>query len=284
MDSRCMNPRYSPAGNRGDKKNILAVEDDVEIISTHFALLSDRFRFIVKTSGAAAVQYLRDKPDIDLALIDVKLPDISGIEVLKEIKRTTPRTPVIIMTAYGNEQVAVSAFRSGARDYVIKPFNSDELRKRIVFCLSLTASNPASDRKALTSETDSITGNMLSFLRQDRKNRVIQQAIEYIENNFAADISLDRVATAAGLSRFHFSRVFKRTTGSTYQSYLNRVRIEQAKMLLQNDALSVTDAGYAVGYSDLTHFERIFKKLTGVSPSRWRRNSERKPELGNTAP
>jgi len=69
-------------------------------------------------------------------------------------------------------------------------------------------------------------------------------------------------------------------TGMTYQSYLNRVRIEQAKKLLNDDALSITDTGSAVGYSDLTHFERIFKKLTGITPSQFRRRTSALPSTG----
>ena len=63
----------------------------------------------------------------------------------------------------------------------------------------------------------------------------------------------------------------------TYLSYVNRVRIEQAKKLLNDDALSITDTGYAVGYTDLTHFERIFKKVSGITPSQYRRRTSSLP-------
>jgi YesN/AraC family two-component response regulator len=73
-------------------------------------------------------------------------------------------------------------------------------------------------------------------------------------------------------------------TGLTYQSYLNRVRIEQAKKLLNDNELSITDTGYAVGYSDLTHFERIFKKLTGATPSQYRRRTSSLPASSQDIP
>ena len=117
-----------------------------------------------------------------------------------------------------------------------------------------------------------------------RKNHNMQHALEYIHNNFSTDISLDRVAGTAGISKYHFSRLFKEMTGLTYQSYVNRVRIEQAKKLLNDDALSITDAGYAVGYSDLTHFERIFKKLTGTTPSQYRRRTSSLPASSQQHP
>lgn len=261
----------SPVQAHDTKKRILVVEDDAEIIKVHQELLSDHFSVSIKTSGMQAIQYLKGGPDIALALVDVKLPDISGIEVLKELKKRQPSVPAIIITAFGSEHVAVKAFRCGARDYIKKPFSNDELLGRINFCLSLNILEQGGHRKALTSETDQIASEIVARARSSSKDNDIQQALRYIHNNFATEISLDRVAMTAGISKFHFSRLFKKMTGSTYQSYLNQVRVEQAKNLLQSDTLTVTDIGYAVGYSDLTHFERIFKKLTGTTPSQYRR-------------
>ena len=260
-----------------DKKRILIVEDDADIIKVHRELLSNQFTVIIKSSGMRAIGYLKGNPDIDLVLLDIKLPDISGIEVLKEIKKIKPCVPTIIITAFGSENVAVKAFRCGARDYVKKPFSNDELLRRINFCLSLNIIEQAKHRKALTNEADEFTADFVSRAKTGRKNHNLQQAINYIHNNFSTDISLDLVAGTAGISKFHFSRLFKEMTGLTYQSYLNRVRIEQAKKMLEDEALTITDAGYAVGYADLTHFERIFKKLTGTTPSQYRRRSSSLP-------
>jgi two-component system, response regulator YesN len=269
---------------QNDKKRILVVEDDTEITKILRELLSDRFAVIIKSSGMQAIRYLKENPDIDLALLDIKLPDISGIEVLKEIKKTKPCVPAIIMTAYGNEHVAVKAFRCGARDYIKKPFSSDELLRRIDFCLSLNIVEQAKHRKVLTNEADEFAADLVSRTKAGRKNCNLQQALNYIHNNFSTDISLDRVARTAGISKYHFSRLFKEMTGLTYQSYLNRVRIEQAKKLLNDDALSITDTGCAVGYSDLTHFERIFKKLTGNTPSQFRRRPSSRPVASQDLP
>jgi two-component system response regulator YesN len=274
----------SRARIRDDKKRILIVEDDDDIIKVHQQLLSDLFTVIVKPSGMRAISYLRGNPDIDLVLLDIKLPDMSGIEVLKEIKKIKPCVPTIIITAFGSENIAVKAFRCGARDYVKKPFNNDELLRRINFCLSLNIIEQARDRKVLTNEADEVAADFVSRTTNGRKNHNLQQAIKYIHNNFSTDISLDRVAGTAGISKYHFSRLFKEMTGLTYQSYLNRVRIEQAKKLLNDEELSITDTGYAVGYSDLTHFERIFKKLTGTTPSQYRRRTSSLPASSQHIP
>jgi YesN/AraC family two-component response regulator len=254
-----------------DKKRILIVEDDAKINKVHRELLSDHFTVIIKPSGTLAIRYLRGNPDIDLALLDIKLPDMSGIEVLKEIKKIKPCVPTIIVTAFGSENVAVKAFRCGARDYIKKPFSNDELVRRINFCLSLNIIEQDKHRKVLTNEAEEFSADLVPGTKAGRKDQNLQHALKYIHNNFSTEISLDLVAGTAGISKYHFCRLFKEMTGLTYQSYLNRVRIEQAKKLLNDEALNITDTGYAVGYSDLTHFERIFKKLTGITPSQYRR-------------
>ncbi len=255
---------------RDDRKRVLVVEDDAEITDLHLHYLSDRFRLIIKSTGTEALRYLRSNRRIHLALIDLMLPDITGIDVLREIKKTMPFVPTIIVTAFGSEDVAVKAFRCGARDYIKKPFNYDELIDRMNFCLSLNFLGQEQSRTALTAEIEGAKREG-SHEPAAGKTRHVQLALQYIHNNYAADISLAGVSKTVNLSRYHFSRIFKETTGLTYQSYLNRLRIEQAKKMLDDEALSVTDAGYAVGYTDLTHFERIFKKIVGSSPSQYRR-------------
>ncbi len=252
------------------KKRIFVVEDDAAIIKVHLHFLSSLFTVIIQPSGMNAISYLRDNPDIDLALVDLKLPDISGFEVLKEIKKVKPCIPTIIITAFGSEDVAVKAFRCGARDYIKKPFRCDELLRRINFCLSLNIIEQAGQREALTSEEEESAVDGMTGATTSRKTYNMQQALHYIHNNFSTEITLEGVAETVNVSKFHFCRLFKEMTGLTFHSYLNRFRIKQAKKMLNDDALTITDAGYAVGYSDLTHFERIFKKVAGTTPSLYR--------------
>ncbi len=252
------------------KERILVVEDDAEIINLHLDFLSDYFTVDIESSGIQAITNLKKNRNIHLALIDLILPDISGIEVLREIKKIMPFIPAIIITAFGNEDVAVKAFRCGARDYVKKPFSYDELIKRIKFCLSLNVIEQDKHRKALTNESEEFPGHAIDGAKTTVQNYRIQKALKYIHNNYSTDISLDRIANAVSLSKYHFSRLFKEATGFSYLSYLNRVRIEQAKKLLNDDALSITDAGHCVGYANLTHFERIFKKVVGINATQYK--------------
>jgi DNA-binding response OmpR family regulator len=187
-----------------DKKRILVVEDDAELINLHRSYLSDFFTVDIESYGVDAIHYLKKNRDnIDLALIDLMLPDISGIDVLRELKKIIPFVPTIIVTAFGSEDVAVKAFRCGARDYIKKPFAYDELIKRVRFCLSLNVIEQPKHRTALI-ESETAVVEDKPHGQVPTKNYKIQRALHFIDNNYATDISLDQVAKKVSLSRFIF--------------------------------------------------------------------------------
>lgn len=106
--------------------------------------------------------------------------------------------------------------------------------------------------------------------RSNRCNHLISTAKNYIDANFRRDISLEEVSRATGLSPQYFSRFFKEQTGENFIDYLTRVRITEAKRLLRDQKMSVKEVCYEVGYNDPNYFSKIFKKVTGVSPSEFR--------------
>lgn len=103
--------------------------------------------------------------------------------------------------------------------------------------------------------------------RAKRCHRLIGIAKSYIDANFHRDISLEEVSRATGLSPQYFSRFFKEETGENFIDYLTRVRITEAKRLLKDQKLSIKEVSYQVGYNDPNYFSKIFKKVTGLSPS-----------------
>lgn len=100
----------------------------------------------------------------------------------------------------------------------------------------------------------------------------IQKVLQYLQKNYEKDIPLDLLAQWAGLSKFYFARTFKRVTGLTYKTYLARIRVSKAKEMLEKEDLSITEISRAVGYKDLTHFERVFQRFVGKTPSAYRKS------------
>ncbi len=95
--------------------------------------------------------------------------------------------------------------------------------------------------------------------------------LKYIEKNYMYDITLDDLADIAGYSKYHFSRIFKKYSSTTFITYLNQRRIKAAELLLLDEDMSVTDAAMQVGFSSLTTFNRVFKELKGCTPSEFRK-------------
>ena len=98
----------------------------------------------------------------------------------------------------------------------------------------------------------------------------IKEALNYIEQNFQNDISVENIASFCGLNRTYFGRIFKETVGKSPQQFLLSYRMAKAAELLKLTDLSISDIGNAVGYSNQLHFSRAYKNVYGVSPREWR--------------
>ncbi|MDY0884961.1 helix-turn-helix transcriptional regulator [Dongia soli] len=101
--------------------------------------------------------------------------------------------------------------------------------------------------------------------------KVLLRAIERLRSGSDADVSLDALASDAGLSRFHFCRAFKESTGLSPHAWLRQHRLEQAMNMLRDTDESVVSVAAALGYASQTAFAAAFRKLTGETPSDWRR-------------
>ena len=104
-------------------------------------------------------------------------------------------------------------------------------------------------------------------------NRAVLRAKEYIKANFNKDINLKMVSEYVGLSESHLSCMFTKVTGRTFTEYLTKVRIDKARMLLSNSSMKIYEICDAIGYASVEHFSRVFKKVTGCSPNRYKNNS-----------
>jgi len=113
---------------KSDQKNILVVDDDKSVRTTFSSVLrKEGYRVTAVKNGYEAIMAINEE-SFDLALVDLRMPGLDGIEVLKKIKSRRPETRVIIFTGYGSITTAVEAIRKGATDYLNKPFSPHELK------------------------------------------------------------------------------------------------------------------------------------------------------------
>jgi AraC-like DNA-binding protein/ligand-binding sensor protein len=112
--------------------------------------------------------------------------------------------------------------------------------------------------------------NQLVVQRENAEPPAITRAKAFIEEHHAEDLSLEQAARVAHMSTFYFCKMFHKVTGVNFTEYVSRVRIEKARNLLLNPNLRISEIAYEVGFQSLTHFNRVFKKLLGQSPTEFR--------------
>ncbi|MFS0838278.1 helix-turn-helix domain-containing protein [Paenibacillus sp. 1P03SA] len=116
---------------------------------------------------------------------------------------------------------------------------------------------------------------------REERDSVIEFVMNELQNKFADDISLDQLAARLNLSAAYLSVYIKEKTGANFSEQLNAIRIRRAKELLGGTGLSVQEISVRIGYRNVTSFNRMFKKMTGLPPGEYRKKSVIAQELGN---
>jgi YesN/AraC family two-component response regulator len=116
----------------------------------------------------------------------------------------------------------------------------------------------------------SMVSNQILVQQNHAEPPVITRAKDFIKQHQTEDLSLGQVAKAVNTSTFYFCKMFKKVTGLNFTDYLSRIRIENAKNLLLNPNLRISEIAYEVGFQSLTHFNRVFKRIVGQSPTEYR--------------
>ena len=236
---------------------VLIAEDAPAVRSFLRAALEPQARVVEAHDGERAIEILRDRAgaDLDLVVTDYRLPKRSGLEVLQAAKALRPSIPVIVITAFGSEELAVQVFRKGATDYLTKPIALEAFRRRASELLAARDGHGGAE----ANDPD-------ARLLHPR----ISRAIAHMHQHFTENLTLTGVAGEVGFSRFHFCRLFHRQTGVAFHDYLHQLRVARAKTLLVERDLSVTEVAYAVGFNDLSHFDKTFRRIAGGSPTQFR--------------
>lgn len=238
---------------REPAKSVLLVDDDSELRNTLKGILvMENYSVIEACTYSEALERLGG--DFDIALFDYHLPDGNGIDLLLKVRKTSHSLPVIIMTGYGTEDIAVKSFRTGATDYVRKPLDIHFLLRKMAESLG---EETGGEESATAGRADS--------------DLLMEGVAMYLRNNHGPDMSLEKVAEVWQTSRFRICRLFKDKLGQGFSAHVNEIRIDHAKDLFRNQTLTVLDIAHAAGFGSLSQFERVFKETEGVTPREYRK-------------
>ncbi len=186
--------------------------------------------------------------------------------ILLWLRGQLPFTPILVLSGRGNEEVIIQAFRAGADEYVKKPFDVEDFRCRIEMFLS---GPPARKRP---SHTQSLIPSCRSPLPLTSVHPALRRAIQAWTPPGISRRSLTSLAHVAGVSKRHLIRLFWEAAGTSPRRFFERQAVGQAASLLRSTRLPICEISDLLGFSDASHFARVFRKHTGVPPGAFRLN------------
>lgn len=223
---------------------ILIADDDPNICLT----LSSAFRrqpwdVEVVMAGEEAIRRLTVR-SIDVALLDIQMPDVDGIQILQTMKRRRIKTDSVVITGHATIDLAVEAMKLGARDFLEKP------------C----------DLGVLVSKVSSIMQE-----RHPARNSLARRLDRYLLGNLSdPSLSLRHLSYEFGISERYVCRQFRDGFGTTFRARLNRHRIDEAKRLIEASDVAMSRVAESCGYRNQRRFCEAFRRLEGHSPRDYR--------------
>lgn len=201
-------------------------------------------------------------------------PDIPGLQALRDTKTRLPHVPILMLTEQHSESLAVWAFRSGVRDYLVQPIEPSELHARLDTLLSLGDEGPGGGTRPMVICHSAVP---TEYRTRGRPEKTTQRVINYIEAHYHEPVYLKTLARICGMSASRCSRVFRAEQGESFCSYLCRFRVLKAAALLRRPGASVTEVAMAVGFSNPSHFTHSFQRYAGLLPSDYRKRAVIEP-------
>jgi DNA-binding response OmpR family regulator len=246
----------------GEKSLILIVEDNPDLMQFIAENLSKEYDLLKAENGKKGLdKALAQVPD--LIISDVMMPEMNGIELCNTLKThdITSHIPIVLLTAKADRADKLEGLQHGADDYLTKPFDMRELKVRI--------HNLINQRQKLRDKfgaTFKVGPSEVQLNSVDE--RFLNQVMEEIEKNMSNEFyTVEELAAAVNFSRSQLNRKIKALTGNTSNQLIRTFRLERAKEMLEQNAASVSEIAYAVGYANLSYFAKSFKEHFGVLPS-----------------
>jgi len=245
--------RYQfPVPETKESPSILIVDDDPAILDLHACLVREnlpKYRVECASNGHEALVMMQTHPPA-LLLLDLMMPGMDGMTVLKHMRadKRLQATPVIILTAQRLDEAEMASLNESVTAVLSKGVFTE--LETVAHLAQALARN-----KKLGSETQ----------------RLVRKVMAYIHQRFTQALNRQELARYAGVSERHLNRCFLQETGMTPLTYLSRYRIQQAKLMLEQDQHSITEIMGLVGFSDSSHFTHAFRREVGMSPSAYKK-------------
>lgn len=235
--------------------NLIIVDDESKIrngLCNYFPWQEIGFQVVCDArNGKDALDYVRDHR-VDVILSDIKMPEMSGIELIERLHKQRSKIKVVFLTGFKEFEFAQKALIYGAANFIVKPTKYNELVDvftRIKEDLDIDA--PAKEEP------------------EGYHNKIVAAIKSHVEEHYA-HVTLDDIAKLVHMNPTYISKYFKKRTGQNFSDYVLSVKMKKAADLLHEIHLRIYDVSIMVGYENPKNFATSFKKYYGKNPKEYR--------------
>lgn len=218
-----------------------------------------------KSGTEAIALFLEHKPQV--AILDIEMPGSTGLQAARRIRQSRIRCMILFLSAYDKFSYAREAITLRAIDYLLKPYEAQELILSVEEALNLYNRTSGVPECHLTAAQETMDEEDPASLRMGQVRENIER---YIRKHYTSELSMQDVAKAMNYSEAYFCKLFKQCFKVNFSAWLNEFRVEKAKEMLLSTRLSIREVSLACGYTDANYFARVFKRITGKTPSEYR--------------
>jgi CheY-like chemotaxis protein len=248
----------------GDLPTILLIEDNRDVLTYLASCLEANYQLEFAINGNEGIeQALEMVPDIIIS--DIMMPEADGYEVCATLKDDirTSHIPIILLTAKADQQAKLEGLKTGADAYLTKPFDKEELEIRIASLLAL--------RRKLQAHYGNLNVADVTDKTLTKEEQFLFDLRQTLISNLSDEgFGIAQLCRKIGMSRSQLHNKLKALTGLSASIFIRTIRLEKAKVLLQDSDLNISEIAYEVGFRTPAYFTQIFTEEVGLSPSRYR--------------
>lgn len=272
----------------------VAIIDDEPIIVEGLSRVVPWEKYHCQVAGTAGngqegLKIIREiRPDMIFS--DISMPGMDGLTMIAALRVEFPDMLITILTGFRDFDFAQKAIRLGVSRFLLKPSNMDEIEEALAFMtesLDRRKAGAGTSEAAGISEAAGVAVSAVEVSAGDAQSGdgetgdsgdtektagsfLVKNALRYMEEHYRERITLAEVADKIYVSQWHLSKLLNRHTGNSFSELLNHIRIEKAKELLKDPSKRIGDVSEDVGFLDVAHFSRVFKKQEGISANEYR--------------
>lgn len=223
-------------------------------------------------NGREAVEVFR-RENCDIALLDIEMPGMNGLEAAELIRGENRQCSIVFLTAFDEFSYAKRAISVRALDYLLKPADDTELQTVMEEAMQLAGRRMEGLSEEWAGKPKDSGGQETEEGENPEITRIsvaAERIRSYIDAHYQEDVSLQELAGMMEYSDAYFCKIFKQCFDKSFVMYLSEYRVKKAKELLEDTMVNIKDVSSRVGYRDSNYFAKVFKRMTGNTPSEYR--------------